>query len=680
MPTPLLLAPWSGPFGGVPPFDKIKVKDFAAALTAGMEQTRKEIAAIANAKEPATFENTIVAYEGCGRAFGRVASVFGTYIATMNDKTMQGVEVAMAPKRAAFSDEITQNAKLFARIEAVYKTRKKSKLTAEQQRLVETHYASFARRGAALPAAKKRRLAQINQRLARLFTKFSQNLLSDEESQTFAIDKAALLEGLPESLRTAMKATADAHKQKGKWLVTNTRSSAEPFLVYSANRELRKAVWQMWNTRGEHKGKHDNRPVIAQILALRAERASLLGFKTHAHWIIDDNMARTPGKAMALMTKVWKAAVSRVREEVADMEKLAGHPIEPWDYRYYAEKVRQATYDLDENEVKNYLQLDKMRDAMFWAADQLYGLHFAEVSNVPVYHRDVTVYEVTREGTHVGLWYFDPYARDGKRSGAWMTEYRTQESFASDVTPIVSNNANFVKGAPGEAILISWDDAVTLFHEFGHALHGLLSRVRYPSLAGTNTKRDFVEFPSQLNEHWLTTPEILERFCLHHETGKPIPKELVAKITRAKNFNQGFRTVEYLLAAIYDLEIHQVDKGFPVDPIAFEKKTEKKLKAPKEIVMRHRPAAFGHIFSDDSYSAGYYSYIWADTLTADAGEAFKEKRGYYDRSVARSLHDHIMSVGNSVAPEAAFLAFRGREVDTEALMRERGFRPAKEMR
>jgi peptidyl-dipeptidase Dcp len=668
-----LLSPWPGPFGGVPPFDKIKTKDFTAALEAGMEQTRKEIAAIASDKAPATFENTIAAYESCGRAFGRVASIFGTYTSTMNDKKLQAIETAMAPKLAAFSDEITQNVALFKRIKAVYDGRAKAGLTAEQLRLVETHYKSFARRGAALPPAKKKRLAKINQQLASLFTRFSQNLLSDEESQFVVITDEKLLDGVPDSLRAAMKAAAAARKLKNKWIVTNTRSSAEPFLVYATDRATREDVWRMWSRRGEHKGKHDNRPVMTKILALRAERAKLLGFKSHAHWILDDNMARTPEAAMKLLLDVWEPAVERLRADVAEMNPADNHSLRPWDYRHYAEQLRKTKFDIDEEEVKNYLQLDNMRDAMFWSVEQLYGLVFKLTTGIPVYHPDVTVYEVTRGGEHVGLWYFDPYARNGKRSGAWMSEYRTQETFAGTISPIVSNNANFIKGAPGEPILISWDDAVTLFHEFGHALHGLLSRVSYPTLAGTNTKRDFVEFPSQLNEHWLITPEIMTKFCVHHRTGKPIPKELVDKIVAAANFNQGFKTVEYLLCAIYDLEIHQVRASNPIDPIKFEQRMLKKLRAPQEVEMRHRPAAFAHIFSDDGYSAGYYSYIWADTLTADASEAFEERGSYYDRDVAKKLHDHIMSIGNSVPPEQAFRGFRGRDVDPQALMRDRGF-------
>ncbi|MGN6105047.1 MAG: M3 family metallopeptidase, partial [Kofleriaceae bacterium] len=482
--------------------------------------------------------------------------------------------------------------------------------------------------------------------------------------------------------KASLRGAAEAKGLKDKWLITNTRSSAEPFLTYSTRRDLREKAWRMWVSRGDHAGAKDNKPVITQILTLRAERAKLLGFPSHAHWILDDNMAKTPDAAMDLMMKVWKAAVARAREEVADMQKIADAEgakikIEPWDYRFYAEKVRKAKYDLDQNEVKQYLQLDKMRDAMFWAAQQLYGLTFKPIKGVPVYHPDVTVYEVTRGGKRVGLWYFDPYARDGKRSGAWMNEYRTQEAFKGAVTPIVSNNSNFVKGKPGEPVLISWDDATTLFHEFGHALHGLNSNVKYPTLAGTNTLRDFVEFPSQINEHWLATPEVLNKFALHYQTKQPIPKALVDKIQKAKNFNQGFKTVEYLSSAIYDLKIHTASTAKPIDAGVFEKAAMKEIGAPSEIVMRHRPTQFGHIFSGDGYSAGYYSYMWADTLTADAGEAFVEAGGYYDKATAKRFLETIMSTGNSIPPEDAFRKFRGRDVDTNALMRDRGFPVAK---
>jgi peptidyl-dipeptidase Dcp len=461
----------------------------------------------------------------------------------------------------------------------------------------------------------------------------------------------------------------------GKWAFANTRSAIEPFLVYSTKRDLREKAFRLWTSRGEHPGAHDNRPVIVDILKLRAERAKLLGFPTHAHWIVADNMAKTPDRAMDLMMKVWKPAVARVREEVADMQKIAdadGVKIAAWDYRHYAEKVRKAKFDFDANELKPYLQMEKIREGMFWAAGELYGYKFTQVKGLPVYHPDVRVFEVTRAGKHVGLWYFDPYARAGKQSGAWMNEYRTQENFKAAVTPIVSNNCNFVKSTGTDPILISWTDATTMFHEFGHALHGLNSAARYPTLAGTNTARDFVEMPSQLNEHWLPTPEVLDRFALHYKTGKPIPKPLIEKLERARTFNQGFSTVEYLASAIYDMRIHTLETP-PADPVEFERTLMAEIGMPSEIVMRHRPTAFGHIFSGDGYSAGYYSYIWADTMTADAFEAFTEAGGPYDKAVARRLHDCIMSVGNTVPQDVAFRNFRGRDVEVAALMRDRGF-------
>jgi peptidyl-dipeptidase Dcp len=671
-----LLAPWTGPHGGFPPFDKIKVADFKPSLVKAMDLYRAELAAIASAKEPASFENTIAALEDAGRPFNRASNVFNVYRSTMADKTVQQLETELAPMYAAFQDEITQNEAVFARVKAVHDGRNTAKLTPEQLRLVEVVYSNFARQGAALGAKDKARMKEINSKLASLYTRFSQNELADEEGYTLVLDSEADLAGLPDTLKTSAKEAAEAKKLTGKWLITNTRSSMDPFLTYATRRDLREKGWRMWINRGDNPGDHDNKPVITQILALRAEKAKLLGFKSHAHWIIDDNMARTPEAAMALSMKVWKAAVARVREEVADMQKVAdadkaGHKIAPWDYRFYAEKVRKAKYDLDQNEVKPYLQLDKMREAMMWAAGQLYGFVFTQVTDVPVCQPDVTVYEVTRDSKHLGLWYFDPYARDGKQSGAWMNEYRTQEAFADAVAPIVSNNSNFVK-AKG-AVLISWDDARTMFHEFGHALHGLNSNVHYPTLAGTNTKRDFVEFPSQLNEHWLTTPEVLSKFALHHETGKPIPAELLTKIDKAKHFNQGFSTVEYLAAAIYDLKIHTAPTDKPIDASEFEKRTMKEIGCPPEIVMRHRPTQFGHIFSGDGYSAGYYAYVWADTLTADAAEAFVEAGSFYHKPTAKRLYESIMSVGNSVSPEQAFKKFRGRDVDSNALMRDRGF-------
>ncbi len=670
-----LLAPWTGPHGGFPRFDEVKVAELHPSLLAAMDLHRAEVAAIAASAEPATFASTIDALERAGQPLRRAAAVFGVYTSTMSSAEVRQIEQDMAPIFAAFSDEIIQDAALFARIQAVHAGRHAAGLTAEQVRLVEVTYRNFERQGAALGAADKARLAEINAQLATLYTRFAQNLLADEESQALELTGEAELAGLPEPLRAAAREAAAARGQPG-WRIANTRSAMEPLLVYSTRRDLRERGWRMWVSRGEHPGAHDNRPLIPEILALRAEKARLLGHPSHAHWIIDDNMARTPDAAMALLRKVWRAAVARAREEIADMQatadaEQAGITIEPWDYRFYAEKVRKARYDLDDNEVKPYLQLDRMRDAMMWVAGELYGLAFHRLDDVPVCHPDVAVYEVTRDGRHAGLWYFDPYARDGKQSGAWMSEYRTQEAIAEPVSPIVSNNANFMKASG--TVLVSWDDARTMFHEFGHALHGLCSAVCYPTLAGTNVQRDFVEFPSQLHEHWLATPEVLGRFARHYQTGAAIPAELVAKIERARHFNQGFATIEYLAAAIYDLEIHTAPADPPVDPIAFERCVMAEIGCPREIVMRHRPTQFGHIFASDGYSAGYYAYLWADTLVADAAEAFREAGSFYDPAIARRLHESVMRAGNSIPPQQAFRVFRGRDVDTDALMRERGF-------
>jgi peptidyl-dipeptidase Dcp len=674
-----LLAEWTGAHGGAPRFDRIQVDAFKAAIMEGMEAQRGEIAAIAGNSAPPTFDNTFAALDDSGRPLKRAAQIFQIYTSTMNDKRTQAVETELAPLLSAFRDEVVQNEALFERLKAAYAARADASLSSEQQRLAEVVYTHFVRQGAALGKAEKARLKEINQRLASLFTTFRQNELADEENHALVIDDEADLEGLPQNLRAAAAGAAEAKGQKGKWIFSNTRSSIEPFITYSSRRKLREKGWRMWIMRGDNPGPHDNKPLITEILQLRAERARHLGFASHAHWVLDNNMARTPAAAMALLLKVWPAAVARAREEIADMQAVAdsegaGIRIEPWDYRYYAQKVRKAKYDLDQIETSQYLQFEKIRAAMFWTAKELYGLDFVKLDDLPVYHPDVGVYEVQRDRERVGLCYFDPYARAGKKSGAWMSAYRSQERFSAEITPVVSNNTNFVKARAGEPVLISWDDALTMFHEFGHALHGLNSSVGYPSLAGTSVKRDFVEFPSQLNEHWLPTAEVLNAFALHHETGRPIPADLVAKIDKAKNFNQGFATVEYLAAAIYDMKIHlAATPERKIDPGAFEQQTMAEIGCPSAIVMRHRPTHFGHIFASDAYSAGYYVYIWADTLTADAFEAFNEAGGPYDKAVAKRYCQTILSVGNSVPPDEAYRRFRGRDVDTDALMRERGF-------
>jgi peptidyl-dipeptidase Dcp len=673
-----LLAPWTGPFGGVPPFDKVKVEHFKPALEAAMTEQLAEVDKIAAEPAPPTFENTLAALERSGRTLDRVGTVFGVFSGTMSTPEFQKVEEEMAPKLAAFADQITQNEKLFKRIAAVYDARETAGLTAEQKRLAWLDYTNFVRAGAKLDPAAKKRLSEINQRLAALYTKFSQNLLADEADYVLVLESEADLAGLPDSVRAAAASAAEQRGHKGKWAVLNTRSSMEPFLTYSSRRDLREKVWRTFYSRCDHGDAHDNNAGITETLKLRAERAKLLGYATHAHWRLENAMARTPERAMTLMEAVWVPAVARVHEEVADMQAVADKEgakikIEPWDYRYYAEKVRKAKYDLDQNEVKPYLQLEKLREGMFWVAGQLFGFQFSPVEGVPVYQPDMRVYRVTdAAGKLVGLWYFDPYARPGKQSGAWMNSYRSQERFEREVTTIVSNNTNFVKGRPGEPILISWDDASALFHEFGHALHGLNSSVSYPSLSGTAVPRDYVEFPSQLLERWLSTPEVLNRFALHYQTGKPIPAELVRRIERASTFNQGFATVEYLASALVDMKLHLAGDQV-IDPDAFERDTLKALGMPSEIVMRHRTPQFGHVFSGDSYSAGYYSYLWSDTLSADAWEAFTEAGGPYDRAVARRLRDAVFSAGNTKDPAEAYREFRGRDPQISALMRKRGF-------
>ncbi|AYV45774.1 peptidase M3 [Caulobacter flavus] len=676
-----LLAPWTGPYGGVPAFDKMKVTDLTSAVDTAMARNLAEIDAIVANKAAPTFANTIAALEDTGRTLADVACYYGIWGSNMSSPEYQAIEPAIDAKFSEIGDKITQNAGLFARIEAVYNSPEKAKLTPEQQRLVWIYYTNFVRSGAKLAPAAKARVAAINTELSGLFTKFSQNLLADEN--TYIELTEADLAGLPDSIRASTASAAAQRKLPGKFIIVNTRSSVDPYLTSSPVRATREKVWKAFVNRGDNGGATDNNALIAKILKLRAERAKLLGYQTHAHWRLENAMAKTPDKAMALMEAVWTPAIEQVAKDVADMQAIvdaevkanggASFKIEPWDYRFYAEKVRKAKYDLDMNEVKPYMQLEKLREGMFWAAGQVYGFEFKKVEGVPVYDPDMTVYEVLRGGKHVGLWYFDPYARPTKRSGAWMNAYRNQERFKKPISTIVSNNSNFIKGEPGEPVLISWDDANTLFHEFGHAIHGLNSDVTYPTVSGTNVARDYVEFPSQLNEHWLSTPEVLNKFCVHYKTGKPIPQELVDKIKKASTFNQGFDTTEYLASALIDMKLHLAGDA-DIDPDSFERDELTKLKMPKEIVMRHRTPQFGHVFSGDGYSAGYYSYLWADTLTADVAEAFQEApAGFYDKPTGQRLIKTIMSRGNSVDPAEQFRAFRGRDVKIGALMRDRGF-------
>ncbi len=675
----ILLAEWEGPYGGVPAFETMDLAALKPALEKGMEMTLAEIDAIAGDANPPTFENTILPMERSGRDLNRVFTYWGIWSANRSTPEFREIQQEMAPVLSEFQSKITQNDALFQRIKAVYESDEMKELRPDEQRLVWLTYDGFARNGATLEGEAKERYAAINQRLAELHTKFANNVLADEEGYVTYITEDQL-GGLPESFVQAAAAAATDREREGEYAITNTRSSMDPFLTYSTERELREKVWNTYYSRGDNGDEHDNNALIAEILQLRDERVKLLGYDNYAEWRLEDRMAKNPANAMELMETVWPAAIGRVAEEVADMQAVADEEgaditIEPWDYRFYAEKVRQAKYDLDSDEVKQYLQLEKLVEAMFFVAGELFDFEFTPLAEgtVPVFHEDVGVWEVTKKssGDHVGLWYLDPYARPGKRSGAWATTYRSHETFDGKLNVLASNNSNFIKGPEGEAVLISWDDATTLFHEFGHALHFLSSNVAYPTLNGG--VRDYTEFQSQLLERWLLTDEVIDNYLVHHETGEPIPAELVAKIKNAATFNQGFSTTEYLASALVDMKLHTTDPT-GLDADAFERETLAALDMPDEIVMRHRTPHFGHIFSGEGYSAGYYGYMWADVLTADAAEAFEEAPGgYYDKELAKKLVDHLFAVRNAVDPAEAYRAFRGRDAEMEALMRDRGF-------
>lgn len=660
-----VLAPWTGPWGGVPAFDRIQLAHFKPALEQGMAEQLAELDAITDSAAAPSFQNTIVAFEASGQPLTRAMSIFGVWSGGLSTPEFQALETELSPKLAAFRDSIIQNAKLFARIKAVYDG-PRTGLTPEQQRLLWRHYTAFTRQGAALDDAKKAELSALNQQLASLTTRFSQNLLGDEEEDVLVIESKAGLAGLPEGQIEAAAAEAARRGRPGVWMISNSRSAMEPFLSSSEDRALRERGWRMWTRRGDNGNARDNNAIAAEILLLRAKKAKLLGFPTFAHWRLDDSMAKDPKTALELMTSVWTKARDQFRRDVVEIEKLAGLALEPWDYRLYAEKLRKAKFDLDLDELKPYLQLERLREAMFWVAGQLYGLRFEKKEGVPVFHEDVRVYEVTRHGKLVGLWYFDPYARPGKQSGAWMSAYRDQQRVEGEVLTLVSNNSNFIKGQPS----ISWDDARTMFHEFGHALHGLLSNVTYPSLSGTNVVRDFVELPSQLHEHWLSTPEVLK--FLVNEKGESIPASLIERLEKARTFNEGFHTAEAQASALVDMKLHLAGET-PIDPKKFEAETLKEIGMPPQMVMRHRIPHFGHIFSGDGYAAGYYSYVWAEVLERDVFEAFKEGEGPYDVAVSTRLVESILSVGDTVDPAEAFRKFRGRDPRPEALLKAKGF-------
>ena len=674
-----LLQEWTGPYGGLPAFDQIDIVDVQDAMVTAMDMSLAEIEMIANNPDEPTFENTIEEMERSGAALDRAFSYYGILRSNISTPEFREIDVALAPQFADYSAKITQNQRLFSRLQIIYQRSQETPLEDDQQRVVELMYKDFEMNGAALDSISKVRYANINRELSSLYTTFSNNVLHDEENyNTFLTEDQ--LDGLSDGYIKSAARIATAKGQEGKYAITNTRSSMDPFLTFSTNRELRKTVWTNYYSRGDNNDEYDNKDIIAKILELRRERVELLGYPDYPTWRLQNRMAKNPANALKLMETVWPAAIARVDEEVADMQAIADQngndiTIEPWDYRFYAEKVRRAKYDLDSEEVKQYLQLDNLTDAMHYVAGRLFNYEFNPVpeGSVPVFHKDVKVWDVTDKttGNHIGLWYLDPYARDGKRSGAWATTYRSHTTFDGKTNVLASNNSNFVKPAPGEPLLVSWDDAITFFHEFGHALHFFSSEVRYPTLNGG--VRDYTEFQSQLLERWLSTDEVIENYLVHAETGEPIPDALVTKIKNAATFNQGFATTEYLASALIDMKIHLAEP-LGMDVGSFEKETLAELKMPKELPMRHRTPHFGHVFSGEGYATAYYGYMWADVLTADALEAFaKATGGYYDKELSDKLVKYLFAPRNSIDPNEAFRLFRGRDANVNALLRARGF-------
>jgi peptidyl-dipeptidase Dcp len=677
VPDNILLADWTGPYDGVPPWDKVTPELFPEAIQFAIDEQRREVLAIADSTDAPTFANTVEALDKVGQRLDRVLSLFGVMTDNMTTPAYQALEKEWSPKLSAASDEITLNPRLFQRVKTVYEARGSAGLDAKQKRLVTRLYDSFVRRGANLSPEQKQQLTAYNSQLAGKFAVFGEKVLADESSYINVTD--AELKGVPADVKAAAASAAAERKlPPGSFAIVNTRSAVDPMLTYADNRALREKVWRAFVNRGDNGGANDTNAVIAEIVKLRADRAKLLGFSSHAEFRMQDTMAKSPAKALDLMNRVWPAAVARVKEEVADMQALARKTdrnlvIEPWDYRYYQEKVRKQRYNLTQEEVKPYFELNNIIQASLWSAGELYGLDFKEITGtIPVWNPDIRVYSVTdrTSGKQVGVFYRDDFARTGKRSGAWATTYRSRAGLLGDDVVLGSNNNNFVKPAAGQPVLISLDDAETLFHEFGHAIHYFLSDVYYPSFGGT--PRDFVEYPSQVNENWLLTQPVLSRFAKHYQTGQPMPASLIAKIEKASTFNQGFATAEYLSSAIVDMMLHMDPNGV-VDPDRFEREALAKIGMPKELVMRHRLPQFNHLFSSDAYSAGYYSYLWSETMDADTWAAFEEAGNPYDKATADRFRRTLLSTGNETDRAEAYRAFRGRDPDVKALMRKRGF-------
>jgi peptidyl-dipeptidase Dcp len=672
-----LLSDWTAPFE-LPPFREIAAADFGPAFDTALAEDRADVDAIAASSEAPTFENTIAALERSGETLTRVASVFFNLAGAHTNPDIQALERELAPRLAAHANETTMNAALFARIEDLHIRRENLPLTGEQLRVLEKTYDGFVRAGAKLEGANKERLGEIKQRLATLGTAFSQNVLADESAFAMPLKAPDDLEGLPDFVIEAAAAAAKERGSDATHVVTLSRSLIEPFLTFSARRDLREKAFHAWTHRGANGDANDNREIVAEILRLRQERAALLGYETFAAYKLANTMAKTPEAVRALLEDVWRPAVARARQEATDLGALAASQgensrIAAWDWRYYAEQLRSTRYNLDEAALKPYFTLDRMIEAAFDVANRLFGLSFKPLDGVSFYHPDVRGWEVTgRDGQHVGVFLGDYFARTSKRSGAWMSAFRGQNNLDRRVRPIIVNVCNFAKAADGKPTLLSFDDARTLFHEFGHALHGLLSNVTYPSIAGTSVARDFVELPSQLYEHWLETDEVMTRFARHHETGAPLPRDLREKLKAARNFNQGFATVEYLSSALVDLAFHTDPDAQSTDPMTFQTGVLKQIDMPEEIVMRHATPHFLHVFAGDGYSAGYYSYMWSEVLDADAFKAFEETGNVFDAAMAEKLAGFIYSAGASRDETEAYVAFRGRMPSVSGLLEKRG--------
>ena len=675
-----LLAAWTGAFE-LPPFAQIEPGHFRSAFDRALVAHRAEIDAIAADPTAPSFDDTVAALEKSGRELDRVADVFHVLAGADTSDEIEAIERDVSPLLARHNNALYLNRALFGRIADLYKQRERLDLNAEQARVLERYHTRFVRAGAALEKPAQERLAAINERLASLGTQFGQNVLADEKSFALVLEERDLA-GLPDFARAAARMAADERDHPGKYAITLARSSVETFLQFSSRRDLREKVFQAWIRRGENGGATDNRALIAEMVALRSERAKLLGFATFADYRLDDQMAKTPAAARRLLDEVWsraraKAAAERDALQALIAEEGGNFALAPHDWRYYAEKLRKSRYNLDEAEIKPYFQLDKMIEAAFETAHRLFGLTFTPVA-VPLYHADARAWEVTdAQRRHVALFIGDYFARSSKHSGAWMTSLRDQEKLSGDIRPIILNVCNFSKPATGEPALLSFDDARTLFHEFGHALHGMLSNVTYPLLAGTAVPSDFVELPSQLYEHWLEVPEILRQYARHCRTGEPMPKALLDRLLSTRTYNQGFATVEYTACALVDLDLHSLPEAAAVNVTEFERKDLERIAMPTEIVMRHRLPHFQHLFSGSGYAAGYYSYMWSEVLDADAFAAFEETGNAFDPGTAKRLRDYVYSAGNLREPAEAYKSFRGRLPTVDALLKKRGLADVK---